>query len=315
MDINPDLVDKAMNFIAKLSATYVNKSFTGETEFLFEDDIQAVILHKPFSLFSVGMYKDNFQTMLSNVKSKVTPLLDMHKVVLPERKERAVTTKLYKAVANILYKSVYLRSLNHDLMKTISIYETLYDIIVTELSKNGFGSNAGQIPLYLLLSNNPFITVDEDIKFQFGYDSNNGKFILFTTESEKLDAMQLRGFKFERTLKINGRESLNVHYYSFNNLMNSDIYNILVNADFPVKVNALKELFNLRTNKLPNLEDKEFTSAKSLFTTSEIAIKPSVKKRQDILVKNINSQKFLDNKDNYNFIRLKTLEIIMDKKS
>lgn len=315
LDINPDLVDKAMSFIAKLSNTYINKSFTGETEFLFEDETQAVILHKPFSLFSVGMYKDNFQTMLSNVKSKVTPLLDMHKVVLPERKERAVTTKLYKAVANILYKSVYLRSLNHDLMRTMSIYETLYDVIVTELSKNGFGSNAGQIPLYLLLSNNPFITVDEDIKFQFGYDSNNNKFILFTTESEKLDAMQLRGFKFERTLKINGREMLNIHYYSFDNLMNSDIYNILVNADFPVKVNALKELFNLRTNKLTNLEDSEFTSAKSLFTNSEVAIKPNIKKRQDVLVKNINSQKYLEDKDNYNFMRIKSLEVMLDKKT
>lgn len=313
LDINPDLVDKVMQFISKLSNTYVNKSFTGETEFLFEDEAQAVILHKPFSLFSVGMYKDNFQTMLSNVKSKVTPLLDMHKVVLPERKERAVTSKLYKAVANILYKSVYLRALNHDLLKVISIYEVLYDIIVTELSKNGFGSNAGQIPLYLLLASNPFITVDEDIKFQFGFDSNSGKFILYTTESEKLDAMQLRGFKFERTLKINGREKLNVHYYTFNNLMDSDIYNILVSADFPVKVNALKELFNLRTNKLSNLEDKEFTSNKSLFASSELAIKPSVKKRQDSLVRNINSQKYLADKDDYNFIKMKDIEKLMDK--
>lgn len=313
LDINPDLVDKVMQFISKLSNTYVNKSFTGETEFLFEDEAQAVILHKPFSLFSVGMYKDNFQTMLSNVKSKVTPLLDMHKVVLPERKERAVTSKLYKAVANILYKSVYLRALNHDLLKVISIYEVLYDIIVTELSKNGFGSNAGQIPLYLLLASNPFITVDEDIKFQFGFDSNSGKFILYTTESEKLDAMQLRGFKFERTLKINGREKLNVHYYTFNNLMDSDIYNILVSADFPVKVNALKELFNLRTNKLSNLEDKEFTSNKSLFASSELAIKPGVKKRQDSLVRNINSQKYLADKDDYNFIKMKDIEKLMDK--
>lgn len=313
LDINPDLVDKVMQFISKLSNTYVNKSFTGETEFLFEDEAQAVILHKPFSLFSVGMYKDNFQTMLSNVKSKVTPLLDMHKVVLPERKERAVTNKLYKAVANILYKSVYLRALNHDLLKVISIYEVLYDIIVTELSKNGFGSNAGQIPLYLLLASNPFITVDEDIKFQFGFDSNSGKFILYTTESEKLDAMQLRGFKFERTLKINGREKLNVHYYTFNNLMNSDIYNILVSADFPVKVNALKELFNLRTNKLSNLEDKEFTSNKSLFASSELAIKPGVKKRQDSLVRNINSQKYLSDREDYNFIKMKDIEKLMDK--
>lgn len=314
IDINPDLVTKATKFIKQLADTYISKSYSGDTECLFMDDTQKVVLHKPFSLFSIGMYKERFQTMLSNVKSTVTPLLDMHKIILPERKERATTNKLYKAVANILYKSVYLRNLDYDLLKVTSIYDTLYDLIVSELSRNGFGSNAGQIPLYLLLSQNPFIIVDEEIKFNFGYDSKSGKFIIYTTESNKLDAMQLRGFKFERTLRINGKDYLNVHYYSFSNLMSENLFNIMVNADFPVKINAVKELFNLRTGKLAKLEDKEFTSNKSLFANSELAIKPAIKKRQDVLISNINTQSELKDKDCYNFKRLKEIEIIMDKK-